>query len=220
MAPLAPEVEVELRRGDQRVVLWNCTPQHLEDLTVGWLVGEGRIENPERIGTIRVDPDGKTVRIDGEALRSAGRNSEIPTVSLPATSQFVEQFSAPDRLRSLYAEMFARGELREQTGGVHTGALVVGGHVRAVREDVSRHCVVDKLIGACWREGLRPTDCRILLTSRVSGAIAAKVARAGIPVVATMSVPTTLAGSIAARAGVTMIGRGRSSRPHVYRTDV
>jgi FdhD protein len=196
------------------VVRWECSPRHLADLAVGWLVGEGRLERTERVRAVQLDPDRRTIRIDGPllALRAA-----IEPIPVRATADVAAEFATPEVLRPLYEEMFARAELKDKTGGVHTGALVVAGEVRAVREDVSRHCVVDKLIGAAWHENLPPQSCRLLLTSRVSGAIAAKVARAGVPIVTTMSVPTTLAGAIAGQAGVTMVGRARSSNPHVYR---
>ena len=56
-----------------------------------------------------------------------------------------------------------------------------------MREDVSRHCVIDKLIGSGRKADVDPAQAVILLSGRVSGAIAAKVARAGIPAIATMS---------------------------------
>jgi len=153
-------------------------------------------------------------------LRSADEVTPIKAEPVRAESEFVDRFADPTRLRTLWSQMFAGGHLREQTGGVHTGALVVDGQVRTVREDVSRHCVIDKLVGAARHEGLRLEDCQILLTGRVSSAIATKLARAGVPVVATMSVPTTLAASIADRAGITIIGRARGPNPHIYRPGV
>jgi len=160
--------------------------------------------------------DGVTVRIEHSELRPS--TDTVPIVSEPARvkAEFVSRFADPDQLRPLFAAMFEAGHLRDKTGGIHTGALVFDGQVRTVREDVSRHCVIDKLIGAALHEGLRLEDCQVLLTGRVSGSIATKLARAGVPVVATMSVPTTLAGSIAGKAGITIIGRGRGPNPHVY----
>lgn len=158
-----------------------------------------------------------TVRIDIPDLRAAAEAISINSEPPRAEAETVDRFADPDRLRSLFADMFAKGHIREKTGGIHTGALVVGGQVRTVREDVSRHCVIDKLIGAGRHQNLRLEECQILLTGRVSGAIAAKLARAGVPVVATMSVPTTLAASIAGLAGVTIVGRARGPNPTVYR---
>lgn len=180
-------------------------------------MAEGRIGNEERIESVLIDVDGTVVRMEHRELRTADDAASIEPEPSRAQAEFINRLADPGRLRPLYAEMFNRGDLRERTGGVHTGALVVDGQVRTVREDVSRHCVIDKLVGAGRRDCLRPQDCQMILTSRISGAIAAKLARAGIPVVATMSIPTTLAASIASRAGVTIIGRARSANPHVYR---
>jgi len=150
-------------------------------------------------------------------LRPADDAVPIDSEPTRADADFVDRFADPELLRPLFVQMFAGGHIRDQTGGVHTGALIFDGQLRTVREDVSRHCVIDKLIGAARHEGLRLEECQILLTGRVSGAIAEKLARARVPVVATMSVPTTLAASIADRAGITIIGRARGSKPHIYR---
>ncbi len=196
---------------------WLCTPEHLDDLAAGWLLAEGRIGPEEPIDFVAIEVDGTVVRIEHRELRTADDAAAIEHTSSRAQAEVVVRLAGSGQLRTQFAEMFDRGELREQTGGVHTGALVIDGQVRTVRDDVSRHCLVDKLIGAGRHEGLRPQDCQMILTSRISGVIAAKLARAGIPVVATMSIPTTLAASIASRAGVTIIGRARSANPHVYR---
>ncbi len=179
-------------------------------------MAEGRIGTGERIVSCLIDADGPVVRIEHRELRTAADAAAIEPAPARAQTEFIDRLARPDQLRPLFAEMLDRGNLRERTGGVHTGALIVDRQVRMVREDVSRHCVVDKLIGAGRYDDLRPQDCVIILTSRVSGVIAAKLARAGIPVVATMSIPTTLAASIASRAGVTIIGRARSANPNVY----
>ena len=112
--------------------------------------------------------------------------------------------------------MFERAALRGLTGGLHTGALVERRKIRCVREDVSRHCVVDKLIGHASLSGWSFGETVILLSGRISAAIAAKAARAGVAGLATMSIPTTLAAEIAGRAGVTLVGRARAAAPHLY----
>jgi FdhD protein len=122
----------------------------------------------------------------------------------------------PAGLRPLFGAMFDAGTLRDATGGVHTGALVIDGDVRLVREDVSRHCVVDKLVGAAAREAMPLDGAVVLLSGRISGALAAKGARAGVCAMATMSIPTSLAAAIADAAGMTLFGRARSGEPHIY----
>lgn len=214
--PLAPEAIVTLRDPAGVLVRWFCTPERLEDLAVGWLVGEGRAGGPDDVGPIEVEVDAGAVRLPAPTA-DLRRPPGPPPDGPPRSPDLVEALAEdPHTLRSLFARMFEQGVLRERSGGVHTGALVVDGTVRTVREDVSRHCVVDKLVGHALREGERLETSVVLLSGRISGAIAAKAARAGVAALVTMSIPTTLAADIAVRAGVTLIGRARSVAPHVY----
>jgi FdhD protein len=162
-----------------------------------------------------VAEDGTSITVTEALTADGSASADIRRLdALP--SEVVSALTADGNLRSLFQRMFSMGDLRQATGGIHTGALVVGDEVRFVREDVSRHCVIDKLIGSGRRARIDPAQVLFLLSGRVSATIAAKVARAGVPVIATMSIPTTLAATIAARAGVTIIGRARSPKPHTY----
>lgn len=215
-APLAPEAVVELLDESGRLARWFCTPRHLDELAAGWLLGEGRIAAGGEIGPLAVDAVAGTVRLSAPTVDL--RRTPGPPPSGPERTPAVvrELVDDPDALRGLFQAMFERGELRERSGGVHTGALVGDGEVLLVREDVSRHCVVDKLVGRALLDGRSLTGAALLLSGRISGAIAAKGARAGLAVMATMSIPTTLAAEIAGRAGLTLIGRARAAEPHLY----
>lgn len=214
--PLAPEAIVELHDPAGLLARWYCTPERLDELAAGWLVGEGRAVSAGAIGAIDVDaPAG---RIHVRAPTTDLHDTPAPPPDGPARAPGAVGALAtnPAALRDLFQAMFERGVQRERTGGVHTGAIVEQGEVRCVREDVSRHCVVDKLIGQAVLAGSALDAAVILLSGRISGALAAKAARAGVAAMATMSIPTTLAAEIAGRAGVTLIGRARSGAPHVY----
>jgi len=214
--PLAPEAIVTLRDPAGRLTRWFCTPERLEDLAVGWLVGEGRARGPDDVGPIEIEPDASAVRLVAPAA-DLRRRPPPPPAGAARSPGLAERLTGDaDLLRALFTEMFEHGVLRERSGGMHTGALVVDGRLRAVREDVSRHCVVDKLVGHAARAGEPLEAAAVLLSGRISGAIAVKAARAGAAALATMSIPTTLAAEIAGRSGVTLIGRARSAAPHVY----
>jgi FdhD protein len=215
-APLAPEAVVELLDEAGPLARWYCTPKHLDELAAGWLLGEGRISAAAEIGPVVVDADGGAVRLPAPAvdLRRPPAAPPAGPARSPETARAL--LEDPDALRRLFQAMFDRGVLRERSGGVHTGALVVGGEVRLVREDVSRHCVVDKLVGRTLLDERSLRDAAVLLSGRISGAIAAKGARAGLAVMATMSIPTTLAAEIAGHAGLALIGRARAAEPHLY----
>lgn len=215
-APLAPEAIVELHDPTGLLVRWYCTPVRLDELAAGWLVGEGLAASATDLGPIEVDGAGTRVELGAPAADLRRTPAPLPG-GAPRAPELAGALAAnPDLLRELFQSMFEGAALRERTGGIHTGALVERGEVRCVREDVSRHCVVDKLIGRSVLAGTKLNDAAILLSGRISGAIAAKAARAGVAAMATMSIPTTLAAEIAGRAGVTLIGRARTAAPHVY----
>lgn len=215
-APLAPEAMVELQDEAGVLARWFCTPERLDELAAGWLRGEGRAATSAEVGPIDVDPAAGIVRLLAPTVDPRRAPGPPPAGPTRAPSSLDALFATPDTLRGLYKAMFDRGALRERSGGVHTGALVESGEVSIVREDVSRHCVLDKLIGRRLLDDRDLDDTVVLLSGRISGALAAKGARAGVAVMATMSIPTTLAAEIAARAGMTLIGRARAVEPHLY----
>lgn len=214
--PLAPETLVELHDPAGLLVRWYCTPERLDELTAGWLVGEGRAVSAADIGPIGVDAASGRVELEAPAA-DLRRTPSPPPGGPPRAPELVGALAAnPDGLRELFQAMFEGATLRERTGGIHTGALVERGEVRCVREDVSRHCVVDKLIGRAVLGDSSLDAAVILLSGRISGAIAAKAARAGVAAMVTMSIPTTLAAEVARASGLTMIGRARAAAPHIY----
>ena len=205
-----------LRSNGAHLTTWLCTPRDLEDLAIGWLIGQGLADRDAEIPAVRVADDGRSVTVAG-VFRSPDppRLDQVQRLEAAPGEAWTDLVEG-GRLRSLFERMFSEGRLRQETGGIHTGALVVGDGVHSVREDVSRHCVIDKLIGSGRRDGIDPARAMILLSGRVSATVAAKVGRAGIPLIATMSIPTTLAAHIAGQAGLTIIGRARSPQPRVY----
>jgi FdhD protein len=117
----------------------------------------------------------------------------------------------PDRLR-------AGQQAFDRTGGLHAaGLFTAGGDLVCIREDVGRHNAVDKVVGWALRESRLPLSGHVLLVSgRASFELVQKAAMAGIPMLAAVSAPSTLAMDLAAESGLTLVGFLRGATLNVY----
>ncbi len=146
-----------------------------------------------------------------EALRVA--TTSEPYQSHPVTAELIHQL--PNRLQE-HQEAF------RATGGLHAAALFdfTGSVVRS-REDIGRHNAVDKVIGSLFLERRTPlSDTILMVSSRGSFEIVQKAIVAGIPVVASVGAPSTLAIELASEFHLTLLGFVRNERFNVYAGEV
>ncbi|MCX5403483.1 formate dehydrogenase accessory sulfurtransferase FdhD [Streptomyces sp. NBC_00335] len=117
----------------------------------------------------------------------------------------------PDRLR-------AEQKVFERTGALHgAGLFSAGGELIDVREDVGRHNAVDKIVGRALQAGRLPLTGSVLLVSgRASFELAQKAVMAGIPVLAAVSAPSSLAVDLALESGLTLVGFLRGGDMNIY----
>jgi FdhD protein len=242
---VAAEEPLEIRLGGRPLAVTMRTPGHDFDLVHGFLQTEGVIAGPEDVAGLRycegVDDEGRNTYnvidvdlADGveppdtaldrnfytssscgvcgkasiDAIRTrtrydvAGDGLRLPLVTLLAL---------PDRLR-------AAQQVFEKTGGLHAAGLFTSdGELVALREDVGRHNAVDKVVGDAVRAGRLPLSGHVLMVSgRASFELTQKAAMAGVPVLAAVSAPSSLAVELAADAGVTLVGFLRGDGCNVY----
>ncbi len=227
------ETPVWLEVNGAPVVTWMCTPDQLDELVVGWLFGEGYIDGMGDIQRMRpcTRELGFWVDIEAErvaAVERSGRRRVLASgcgsvtqflgslAAVPRRSGAIPRLDTP-QLRGLFKAMFGRGSRYKETGGVHAAALTDGESLLYHAEDIGRHNAVDKVLGAAIQDGKRPDDLVLLVTGRISGELAYKAARANIAVIATPSVPSTVAVEIARASGMTLIGRAVSGQPQLHR---
>ena len=226
------EVLVWLEVNGEPAVTWMCTPEKLEELAVGWLHGEGYIGAIGELQSLRpcatdlgfwaVVPDERVAAVaKDERRRVLASGCGAVSVALAEPDSLTPGIArgtppGPEAMRALFKELFHRGERYHDTGGIHAAALADGGTLVTHAEDVGRHNAVDKVIGAALLAKRDPAGLGLLVTGRISAELAFKAARAGLAWVATVSVPTTLAVTIAKRAGVVLVGRAVSGTPHLH----
>ena len=237
---LTIEEPLEIRIGEKTVATTMRTPGHDEELAAGFLVSEAivrasdkidRFSRPKtarnRTNIIVVDlAVGKKVKLNpahrfgtissscglcGKESIEAIRQNFPPIRSTPLRIDIATLLSLPDKLRAKQSD-FAR------TGGIHAaGIFDSNGEAQIVREDIGRHNAVDKAIGRAFLEGKLPLDRHLLLVSgRASFEIMQKALAAGIPIVASVSAPSSLAMEFARENNQTLVGFLRPPSFNIY----
>jgi FdhD protein len=233
---VAVEEPLEIRIGDKPLSITMRTPGHDLELAAGFLFGEGLLGSAEDIDRIE-SKSGNVVTVtlhDGvevddarlernfymssscgicgkasiDAIHASGCTM-LPRDGFAVAVQFVH--GLPAKLRESQAVF-------DRTGGLHAAALFDGdGSLRSVREDVGRHNAVDKVIGAEVLTGRTPLSRTILLVSgRASFELVQKAVMAGIPVLAAVGAPSSLAVDLAQRFQMTLLGFVRDGRFNIY----
>ncbi|TDA69390.1 MAG: formate dehydrogenase accessory sulfurtransferase FdhD [Clostridia bacterium] len=233
--PTAVEVAAELPLtiilNDMEIGTVLCTPDRLEDLVVGLLFSMGVLSGTDEISRLDIDStkgmawveSGSYSRlsVQGGLKRylpsgcggGAGFYTLADARCQPVSSQCI---FAAESIGQWMSEFNHGSQLYARTHGVHSAALAGSEGLLVFREDIGRHNAVDKIIGRCLLDHLEAGDKAVLTTGRISSEIITKVARVGIPLIASRSAPTALALEYAADLGVTVLGRYRKSTFIVY----
>jgi FdhD protein len=231
---LAVEEPLEIRVDGQPLTVTMRTPGDDIDLAAGFLVTEGLLGSLDDVHEIRMcDANVAAVRFrPGRGPVNGHRNFVTTSAcgvcgkdSIDAVRVRSRFDVAADSARVSPATLAALpGRLRDaqrvfaSTGGLHAaGLFTTDGALVALREDVGRHNAVDKVAGQALRSGLLPLAGHILLVSgRASFELVQKALMIGVPVLAAVSAPSSLAASLAADAGLTLVGFLRGATMNVY----
>src|SRR5438105_10429699 len=239
---LAAEEPLEIRVDGTALAVTMRTPGNDFELAAGFLLTEGVVENAGQIRTLRycvaedesqefnvLNADlapGAPGRAGAErtfmATSSCGLCGKASIDGVRARSPFDLRADATEVAASVLASLpdRLRGAQRvfDRTGGLHAaGLFTADGELVCLREDVGRHNAFDKVIGWAALDGRLPLRGHIILASgRASFELTQKALMAGIPVLASVSAPSSLAVELAEEAGMTLVGFLRGATMNVY----
>ena len=241
---LASEEPLEIRIGDQPLSVTMRTPGHDLELATGFLFTEGLIQNREQIVAIEsIEPVTEDGVKRGNVVQAALVAEAMPDFAKMRRHFFASSscgicgkasidavrsrlLTAPnpefrveaELLTSLPDVLRASQDVFQRTGGLHAAALFdSSGGLLVVREDIGRHNAVDKVVGWALLDHRVPLGNAILLVSGRGGfEIVQKALVAGIPVLASVSAPSSLAVQLARELRMTLIGFLRGRRFVIY----
>lgn len=242
---LVVEEPLELRAAGDAMTVTMRTPGDDFDLAAGFLTAEGVIRQAGEVDTMRycagVDEDGaNTYNVldialaDGVAPPDASVTRNFYTTSscgvcgkasidalrtqVPYDVAADPGAFSPTVLTTLPRTARASQRVFERTGGLHAAAVFTGdGELLCLREDVGRHNAVDKVVGWALRQRRLPlAECVLFVSGRASFELTQKALMAGIPALAAVSAPSSLAVDLAGEHGMTLVGFLRGDHMNVY----
>jgi FdhD protein len=243
--PVVMEEPLEIVVNGERLAVLMRLPGHEKELAVGFCVSEGYLRGPKDLLLIqhcgqgmpapgegegefgsrnkvdlKVVEEGFLRRSDQEVVRLIRSGCGAADVSAMSENlPFLPQgFSVEASLiLNLGKAMRSLQSVYRQTGGTHAAVLFdAAGRPVHVAEDIGRHNAVDKVTGYCLLRRIPLQDKLLVASGRASYEMTVKAIRLGIPVIATVSAPTSLAVHLARDRGLTLIGYLRGGRMNVY----
>lgn len=228
-------------RKEFRLSVTMRTPGHDEELALGFLFTEGLIADPaevmrvEHCAHVKPEERGNVVRAelrpDVELDPARWQRNFYTTSSCGVCGKSsLEAVHAqcrttiapwgdvdPAMITTLPDRMREAQTVFRHTGGIHAAALFDRtGRLLLLREDIGRHNAVDKLIGAALTAQLRTENCQLLVSGRAGFELVQKCVVAGIPLMAAVGAPSSLAVDLARAHGLTLVGFLRGERFNLY----
>jgi len=243
---LAVEEPLEIRVGGRPFAVTMRTPGHDFDLAAGFLVSEGVITRGEQLSNVRycagateeglntynvldvtlapgVAPPDPSLERSFYTTSSCGLCGKASIDAVRTQSAYEVRDDAlriDAALLSTFPAALRSGQtVFDKTGGLHAAGLFDGvtGIMLVIREDVGRHNAVDKVIGWALKEDRLPLRGTVLMVSgRASFELTQKAMMAGIPLLAAVSAPSSLAAELATDAGMTLVAFMRGSSMVLY----
>ena len=231
---IVTEYPVTIKINGEEFVTMVCTPEHIEDMVIGYLASEGIVRRYEDIKEIRLQEKEGYVYVETDKLNPYSQRFQSKRYITSCCGMSRQGFVfvndaltakkmsgihvmlSPEDCFRLMDEMQQSAALFHETGGVHNAALCDKNGIVLSRMDIGRHNALDKIYGYCLRSNISISDKVLVFSGRLSSEILSKVAKIGCEVVLTKSAPTELALQLAEELGITTVGFIRHQSLNIY----
>ncbi len=217
------EAPLQLRARGTPVATIMRTPGNDLELVTGLL----HAESVPPAMCVQADEDAVDIDIDVSAFAGRGLLSSaacgvcgrvaIADLELRAKEVAADTVLSHATLAAMPEALRAAQQVFAETGGLHAaGLFTIDGELVAAREDVGRHNAVDKLVGWTRTQAIDPGVHALVLSGRAGYELVQKAIMLGVPIVASVSAPSSLAIELAERFNVALVGFVRETRANVY----
>ncbi|TSB45353.1 formate dehydrogenase accessory sulfurtransferase FdhD [Alkalicoccobacillus porphyridii] len=234
---VATEYPLTLKVNGEELVTMVCSPDHLEDLAIGYLASEGLLKKYSDVKRIRLDEKKGFIHLELTHLNAlydqlqnkrylssccGGSRQGFVFAHDALTAKSMKtrrsvQISPEVCLKSMQS-LQESAETFKETGGVHNAALCNDQGIILSRMDIGRHNALDKIYGYCLRNQISLDGTFVVFSGRISSEILLKTAKIGCELVLSKSAPTERALELAEELGITTVGfiRGNSFNVYTY----
>lgn len=217
---------------DEEIITLLCSPESLEELTLGFLYSEGFIDDISNVEKILIDEEKGTSHVYVKERKSlaeklqgkrtitsgCGKGTLFYNVLDSFKSKKIEKSLdiKIDEIKSLVREFNHKSELFLETGGVHSCALCSLSDILIFEEDIGRHNALDKILGRALMDNIDLSDKLVLTSGRISSEMLIKVAKRGISAIISRSAPTSLSVELARELNIMVVGFARGEKMNIY----
>ncbi|MCS4486023.1 formate dehydrogenase accessory sulfurtransferase FdhD [Staphylococcus americanisciuri] len=209
-----------------------CSPNHIEELILGFLASEGVIMKRDDLLQLELDEQRgyAYVKINKDIQQlnylstkrlvasCCGKSREFyfqNDAAIAKTSMTTIRVT-PQQILHMMAQLQAHSETFKATGGLHNAAISDGKDFYVHRQDIGRHNALDKLYGYCIQRHISVRNKILIFSGRISSEILIKAAKIGVGIIISKSAPTTLAVQLAKDLNITAVGFVREDRFNIY----
>jgi FdhD protein len=226
------EIPLTLRVNGDEFATIVCSPDALEDMTIGFLAAEGLIRSVDDIDQLNINEERgfadvelkvkKSISQDNYAKRwigsCCGKSRQFYFHNDMRTAKTIQSQTriTPEQCFLLMKQLFEGSTEFQKTGGVHNAALCDASGIIVSRADIGRHNALDKIYGHSLRQKLNMKDKIIAFSGRISSEIVLKAAKMSVGILLSKSAPSDLALKLADDLKITAIGFIRGGQMNVY----